>query len=265
MSTPFFRLPVPVIDVTAPSVSADAGPIFPPALETDALAHWQFGVDESCLYDKINNHFLTPNGTPPTFDEFHLITVAGGYNGLLTPFDDSDAITVLAVLEYQELDTDKSMVVFGSSLTTGANGGEMGWLTGRSDSVYNTTTYQSRPGLNLVRTTGMNFGLTAGEHYAQIWARDNVDSRYMYSPGRAADGGLELMEIAAETKTIASPMKKISVGPVHYATTDFQESLKISELIIYDHRKTPEEALEIAKRSRVRAKYRGLTVNLGDN
>lgn len=264
MLTPFFRLPVTVNDPTAPMITG-AKPIFPPALESEVLAHWQFGKHAASLTDLVNGVPLTRAGAAPVYAENYLTIPDGGMNGLISTLDDRVAYTfgfvVRAVVE--PFVTTKQRVFFGSSTANAPDGGSMVWQTLLSVGE-SALQYQSRPDGNWsldANERRLLTGLENDQWYVLFAGRDTA-GRFMASPGAKLRNPVLTADYTADSTALTPALstRKLALGNAYYITPSYQNGLAFSETIVWPKKLNAAECVSAARRMAARAAYRGITV-----
>jgi hypothetical protein len=137
----------------------------------------------------------------------------------------------------------------------------MGYLQRQSSGAH-IPTFQRRTASNLVNNNvDLSARFAENDWYAVFFAADDTLGRLIYVP---VDGsGTEMVEDSAVTaKTLATPMRKVSLGNVHYVTSTFFQAVTISEAVIWGNRLSQAECLAAARRMKASAAYRGLSVKM---
>ncbi|PKR90861.1 hypothetical protein CXZ10_05795 [Pleomorphomonas diazotrophica] len=252
--SPFLQLPVAIANGQGPLVSlADCRPIFPTSIETDAYGHWDFGGDAVSLNSLIDGKALTPAATAPVYNSDSIKLVDGGMNGLLTDLDDRAAMTVCLVVKLIDPGSPTSQVVFASTITSNvpASGGSMGYLDRDAAGQFRFTSLR-RPASGLV---GSNFPVASNtDKWAFVgFAADDASGRVVYygTFGTSTEG-------SGFTKTLASPMRKVSIGNASYSSAQYLYGPQLAEAIIFTGRKTAAEMAAIAARSKTRMQRKGI-------
>ena len=224
----------------APSGDAEAG----------AIAHWFFGTDNAAMADMIGGAVLTPVRIPPTHSAGYLAlgSDGAGVNGLRTPFDDSAALTFVAVV--RQVDAAHQCVVgptFGDDTGYGTffNGSQGLKTNGRAGSAF------------INATLDADTDLSPG-----TWVFVAVSASSGGSPNNIAfagdtAGGHKTLTTSASNTPIAD---KVALGSAYYTSGAFGDPMEVAELIVWNEHKTQSEIEAVYARSRVRLAARGITV-----
>lgn len=259
--SPFLQLPVAISGGQGPLVSlADCRPIFPAGIETDAYGQWDFANNDNSLASLIDGKALALNASAPTYYSDSLKIADGGLNGLLTDLDDRAAMTFCAVAKlHPGTGSLENSVLFNSSNATASQGGGMGYLSwGASTNL--TINYQTRQQTTLASAViPPGNAIVSGSGWVFLaFTRDDASPRTIYGGSlvaTAADGS------ALGAKTLASPMRKVSIGNSYFpGDGTYYSGARLAEAIIFTGIKTTAELAAIAARSKARMLRKGIVL-----
>ena len=224
----------------APSGDAEAG----------ALAHWFFGTDNAAMADMIGGAVLTPVRIAPTHSTGYLVlgSDGAGVNGLRTPFDDSAALTFVAVV--RQVDAAHQCVVgptFGDATGHGTffNGSQGLKTNGRAGSAFVNATLDD------------NTDLSPGTWiFVALSASSGASPSNVAFAGDAA-GGHKVLTTSVTNTPIGD---KVALGSAYYTSSAFGDPMEVAELIVWNAHKTQSEIEAIYARSKARLAARGITV-----
>lgn len=216
--------------------------------EEGALAHWLFGTDNPNYESLINSSdVLSPNGLTPTLNTNSVTTPDGGFNGLISTFPETLALTLVVVCDVR--DTDKSFI-FGNYGSTSPRG---------IVAFYN--------GNNIVSFNADNNGHSLHSRTKSLILTDKVFIAYTTDASGnwleylGDTGGADTYS-GTDARTAGNMNSSINlgIGNLGFSGSAFDNGLTFYEFIIYDGVKTSTEIGEIYERSKVRMSNRGITI-----
>jgi len=251
--SPFFKLPFAVGGVGIGAVaSGDMRPMFAPAPETDALAHWDLGNGVTSLSDLLTGRALVPANAAPTYDATGVLIASGGMHGLVTDIaDKANGFTIALVLQPQQSlgVTGQSAMFQGTMTVSGGDGFGGGMYTnGSPGGTINFLANARNAGVSqqLLRTiTPLDLG---NRWYFYLISVDAAGNRFAYVPG---------FNIVTDVTTkTPSATRKIALGNAYYSDPPYYFGQKFSEFMVWDRGLTQAEAVAVAQRSRDRLAYK---------
>lgn len=241
--------PMIVHDVPAYRV-ADTAPIFPYALEGDALAHWDFDETEGSLVDRLNGHPLDPVGAVTRRDT-HILIPDGERAGLLMPWPDAPDMTIAMIIEMRDLEDGTSAVLWGNAHATSASGGTFSQMTAHAFDARNSYNLR-RPSLPTM--TVSDYSQSPGAKMFLGFSIDGQGNRVI------AFGDAEP---ATQTDGSAQTLGELPValGGAHWAFgLSSLVGFRLYEAIRWNRALSAEELQGVAARSRRRMRRKGVLV-----
>ena len=226
----------------ATSDTKSATPTTNTAAEAGAIGHWLLGSDNATHTGLIGGN-LTEVGAAPTLSSGFLTTADGQAQGLESPFDATDEMTVCVVCETG---------ITGGAVLAGNLGATNGcglWMFSTPGSLF----LRDRDGRNSNVT--VESGQAAGN---MMFAAFSVSDTGVETGFRGdATASISVTNTAVNRTAHAS---KIGIGNTRYLSASFENGAQFAELIVFNGHKTVAELEEIYQRSRTRMADRGVAV-----
>lgn len=251
MAAPVTILEVTPTDTTLPKVPAHLMPDFP-EYESAATEHWIFDRGDSAGLTGIKGGLvLTPVGAvAPTYPGSFVRLPGGGLRALETPFDDNQQGTECFVIRYPlPWASSTFTVIFGSEIGTGGGGGEFLLISNLQRLMIN------------VRG-GSSFDLGAGSMVGDQWLFVAQSRTATSRSGYRGNGGTDLLSAtSSQTKTLATPMRKMAIGNAYRSGTGYVENaLDVAEAIFFPGALSAGQIATVYANSRERMADRGLSI-----
>jgi hypothetical protein len=214
--------------------------------ENGAIAHWLFGLDNPNFSDLVNASVLIKNGEEPLLANSSM-TIRGKGAGLLSAFDETPNMTFCVIAKRENISA-----ILGGNLKSGGGGGFSPFLSARATSP--AISANERGGFGGIAIDSSLDGL--GQFVFIAVSINSTGNRVLFvgKPTTSA------VNTGTATRSISNPVRKISVGDVHYNATTFAGNPTICEVILFDSAKSQSELNDIYLRSKARMVARGIFI-----
>ena len=213
------------------------------AVEPGAVGHWLLGADNPG-HDGLTGGALTPVGAAPTLGAGVITTANGTFQGLESPLDAMDEMTVCVVCSYG---------VGGGAVLAGnfAAGNGCGlWMFSTPGDFY----LRDRDGLNGNRRLE-NDTAPGGMMFAAFSVSNGGGAEIVF---RGDQTGSLSIETPAGARTAHA--SKLGIGNTRYSSGSFAQGADYAEFIVFDGHRTVAELEAIYQRSRARMADRGVAI-----
>jgi hypothetical protein len=255
--SPMFKLPFVVGGAGLGVIpAADMKPMFAPAPEVDAQAHWDLGGSAASLVDILSGRQLTLAGAAPTYDALGVKFANGGRNGLISDINDKASnFTYAAVIQLDPSATpggsESGSMFFGTMQASGSSDGNGGGTYASIGSTALSVQNNERNAGASQQFSAVMTGVVAGTSWAFVLMSMAADgTRFIYQPY----AGTPFATASAITKTAST--RKVSLGNGYYNSAGWQSGIKASEFIVWDRALTQAEAQAVFGRTKERMAYK---------
>lgn len=209
--------------------------------------NWMFGVSADSLTSLSGSHVMTPAaGALPTYKNSSLVlpAVETGFNGLSTEFNDSNSMTLTAVVKYSGAAT---------QILLGVNTGTQGECIYMSGTSVMTHLVRNTAGVSVTNNIPVPAGLTAGEYIFIAFSRDGNN---LISMVGGASSQLNL------TSSVKAPATAAKVGPGNtaYSTSGFSKQLEVVECLYRASPTTLADLQTVYANTKNRCALRGISL-----
>lgn len=215
-----------------------------PELERGATEHWLFDKGNTDgLTGRLAAGVLTPSAAEPTWAA-NAVVIPNGLNGLKTPYHDTAAQTVTAVVRFNTI-VGAAAIVFGALTQNSTEGGGLAyWNPTNLIALTRGITSSAVK----VRPAGIADGV-----WAFVALSQSPTSRTLMLGGATP-------VTTAGVKTATTIGKKVSLGNAYYNVDGWRQGQHANELAYFNRALSIPEMEAVYARAKVRAARRGIAV-----
>lgn len=211
------------------------------------FVNWMFGGSSDSLTSLSGGHIMTPAaGALPTYKNSSLIlpAVATGFNGLSSEYNDSNSMTLTAVIQYTGAAT---------QILLGVNTGTLGECIYMSRTSVLTHLVRNTAGESVTTEIPVPTGLTAGKYIFLAFSRDGNN---LISMVGGASSQVNL------TNSVKKPAIAAKVGPGNtaYNANGFSKELEVVECLYRDSPTTLADLQTAYANAKTRCALRGIAL-----
>ncbi|HBR4492528.1 hypothetical protein AAHT98_15320 [Klebsiella pneumoniae] len=211
------------------------------------FVNWMFGGSDDSLTSLSGGHVMVPSaGTLPTYKNSSLIlpAIATGFNGLRTEYNDSNSMTLTAVIQYSGAAT---------QILLGVNDGTRGECIYMSGASVLTHLVRNTAGASVTTEIPVPAGLTSGKYIFLAFSRDGNN---LISMVGGASSQVNL------TGSVKNPAIAAKVGPGNtaYNTNGFSKDLEVVECLYRDGPTTLADLQTAYANAKTRCALRGISL-----
>ncbi|HEJ8622425.1 TPA: hypothetical protein SMK09_004293 [Klebsiella michiganensis] len=211
------------------------------------FVNWMLGKNSSSLTSMDGSHVMTTSaGASPTYKNSAVVIpgVASGFNGLNTEFNDSNLMTMCAVIKYTGAAT---------QLLLGVNTGTQGECIYMSGASAMTHLVRNASGASVTTAIPVPTGLAVGKYIFIAYSRngDNLIS--------LIGGASTQVNLTNSVKTAATTTK-VGPGNTAYNTNGYSKELEIVECLYKAGSSTLSELQTVYANAKARCALRGITI-----
>lgn len=211
------------------------------------FVNWMFGGSADSLTSLSGGHVMTPStGALPTYKNSSLVlpTVATGFNGLSTEYNDSNSMTLTAVVQYTGAAT---------QILLGVNTGTQGECIYMSGTSVMTHLVRNAQGASVTTEIPVPAGLTAGKYIFLAFSRNGNNLISMVG------GASTQVNLTDSVKTPATAAK-VGPGNTAYNTNGFSKQLEVVECLYRDGSTTLADLQTAYANAKTRCALRGISL-----
>ncbi|EPK7573373.1 MULTISPECIES: hypothetical protein [Klebsiella] len=211
------------------------------------FVNWMLGKSSASLTSLSGGHVMMPTpGALPTYKNSSLVlpAVATGFNGLSTEYNDSNSMTLTAVIQYSGA---------ASQILLGVNTGTQGECIYMSGTSVMTHLVRNALGASVTTVIPVPAGLTAGKYIFLAFSR-NGDNLVSMVGGASTQVNL--------TDSVKTPATAAKVGPGNtaYNTNGFSKQLEVVECLYRDGPTTLADLQTSYANAKTRCALRGISL-----
>lgn len=211
------------------------------------FVNWMLGKSSASLTSLSGGHVMMPTpGALPTYKNSSLVlpAVATGFNGLSTEYNDSNSMTLTAVIQYSGA---------ASQILLGVNTGTQGECIYMSGTSVMTHLVRNALGASVTTVIPVPAGLTAGKYIFLAFSR-NGDNLVSMVGGASTQVNL--------TDSVKTPATATKVGPGNtaYNTNGFSKQLEVVECLYRDGPTTLADLQTSYANAKTRCALRGISL-----
>lgn len=221
--------------------------IEPDVTPESGFVNWMLGKSSASLTSLDGSHVMTPAaGAAPTYKNSAAVipAVATGFNGLHTDFNDSNSMTLCAVIKYTGA---VSQILLGANASTQ---GECVYLSGTGVMTH---LVRNNLGASVITEIPLPTGLTTGKYIFIAYSR-NGNNLISLVGGAASQVNLTDSVKKAATTT------KVGPGNTAYNTNGFSKELEVVECLYKDSPTTLSELQSVYANAKARCALRDVTI-----
>lgn len=211
------------------------------------FVNWMLGKSSASLTSLSGGHVMMPTpGALPTYKNSSLVlpAVATGFNGLSTEYNDSNSMTLTAVIQYRGA---------ASQILLGVNTGTQGECIYMSGTSVMTHLVRNALGASVTTVIPVPAGLTAGKYIFLAFSRNGNNLISMVG------GASTQVNLTDSVKTPATAAK-VGPGNTAYNTNGFSKQLEVVECLYRDGPTTLADLQTSYANAKTRCALRGISL-----
>ncbi|UNF10855.1 MULTISPECIES: hypothetical protein [Klebsiella] len=221
--------------------------IDPDITPESGFVNWMLGKSSASLTSLDGSHVMTPAaGAVPTYKNSAAIipAVATGFNGLNTDFNDSNSMTLCAVIKYTGA---VSQILLGANANTQ---GECIYLSGTGILTH---LVRNNLGASVTNEIPVPAGLTTGKYIFIAYSRSGNNLISLVG------GAASQVNLTGSVKTVATATK-VGPGNTAYNTNGYSKELEVVECLYKSAPTTLSDLQTVYANAKSRCALRGVTI-----